>query len=40
MNSARECAATSSGLNYVSGYRDVDGIIVPAKRRVYPYEGD
>jgi hypothetical protein len=30
----------ATGLNYVSDYRDVDGIIVPAKRRVYAYEGD
>jgi hypothetical protein len=28
------------GLNYASDYRDVDGIIVPTKRRVYAYEGD
>ena len=27
-------------LNYASDYRDVDGIIVPTKRRVYAYEGD
>ncbi|MGD0798254.1 MAG: hypothetical protein ABR910_11075 [Acidobacteriaceae bacterium] len=26
-------------LNYAFDYRDVDGIIVPAKRRVYAYEG-
>jgi len=30
----------ATGLNYASGYRDVDGIIVPTKRRVYAYEGD
>ena len=30
----------ASGLNYASDYRNVDGIIVPAKRRVYAYEGD
>jgi len=30
----------ATGLNYASDYRDVDGIIVPAKRRVYAYEGD
>jgi len=29
-----------TGLNYASGYEDVDGIIVPAKRRIYAYEGD
>jgi hypothetical protein len=30
----------ATGLNYASGYRNVDGIIVPTKRRVYAYEGD
>ena len=30
----------ATGLNYASEYRDVDGIIVPAKRRVYAYKGD
>jgi hypothetical protein len=30
----------ATGLNYGSEYRDVDGIIVPTKRRVYAYEGD
>jgi hypothetical protein len=30
----------ATGLNYASDYRDVEGIIVPAKRRVYAYEGD
>jgi hypothetical protein len=30
----------ATGLNYASDYRDVDGIIVPTKRRVYSYEGD
>jgi hypothetical protein len=30
----------ATGLNYASDYQDVDGIIVPAKRRVYAYEGD
>jgi hypothetical protein len=30
----------ATGLNYASDYRDVDGIIVPTKRRVYEYEGD
>jgi hypothetical protein len=30
----------ATGLNYASDYRDVDRIIVPAKRRVYAYEGD
>jgi hypothetical protein len=30
----------ATGLNYASAYRDVDGIIVPTKRRVYAYEGD
>jgi hypothetical protein len=30
----------ATGLNYASDYRDVDGTIVPTKRRVYAYEGD
>jgi hypothetical protein len=30
----------ATGLNYASHYRDVNGIIVPARRRVYAYEGD
>ncbi len=30
----------ATGLNYASEYRDVDGIKVPTKRRVYAYEGD
>jgi hypothetical protein len=30
----------ATGLNYASDYRDVNGIIVPAMRRVYAYEGD
>jgi hypothetical protein len=30
----------ATGLNYASDYRDVDGIIVPTKRRVYAYQGD
>jgi hypothetical protein len=30
----------ATGLNYASDYCDVDGIIVPTKRRVYAYEGD
>jgi hypothetical protein len=30
----------ATGLNYASDYRDIDGIIVPAKRRIYAYEGD
>jgi hypothetical protein len=30
----------ATGLNYASGYRNIDGIVVPAKRRVYAYEGD
>jgi hypothetical protein len=29
----------ATGLNYASDYRDIDGIIVPARRRVYAYEG-
>ena len=30
----------ATGLNYASEYRNVDGIIVPTKRRIYAYEGD
>jgi hypothetical protein len=30
----------ATGLNYALDYRDVDGILVPSKRRVYAYEGD
>jgi hypothetical protein len=30
----------ATGLNYASDYREVDGIVVPTKRRVYAYEGD
>ena len=30
----------ATGLNYALDYRNVDGIIVPTKRRVYAYEGD
>jgi len=30
----------ATGLNYALDYRDVDGIVVPTKRRVYAYEGD
>jgi hypothetical protein len=30
----------ATGLNYASEYRNVDGIIVPTRRRVYAYEGD
>jgi len=30
----------ATGLNYASDYRNVEGIIVPTKRRVYAYEGD
>lgn len=30
----------ATGLNYASDYRDVDGIIIPTKRRIYAYEGD
>jgi len=30
----------ATGLNYASDYRDVDGISIPTKRRVYAYEGD
>jgi hypothetical protein len=30
----------ATGLNFASDYREVNGIIVPAKRRVYAYEGN
>ena len=30
----------ATGLNYASDYRNIDGIMIPAKRRVYAYEGD
>lgn len=30
----------ATGLNYASDNRNVDGIMVPTKRRVYAYEGD
>ena len=30
----------ATGLNYASDYRDVEGVIVPTRRRVYAYEGD
>jgi hypothetical protein len=30
----------ATGLNYASDYRNVDGMIVPTKRRIYAYEGD
>jgi len=30
----------ATGLNYASEYRNVDGIIVPTRRRIYAYEGD
>lgn len=30
----------ATGLNYAGGYREVDGIIIPTRRRVYAYEED
>jgi len=30
----------ATGANYATNYRDIDGIIVPATRRIYAYEGD
>jgi hypothetical protein len=30
----------ATGLNFASDYRNVNGIIIPTKRRVYAYEGD
>jgi hypothetical protein len=29
-----------TGLNYATNYRDIDGIIFPATRRIYAYTGD
>jgi hypothetical protein len=28
------------GLNYASGYRDVSGVMVPTKRRVFSYDDE
>ena len=30
----------ATGLNYAFDYRNVDGIVIPTKRRVFAYEGD
>jgi hypothetical protein len=30
----------ATGLNYASDYREVDGLMFPTARRVYPYAGD
>ena len=30
----------ATGLNYASEYREVGGIVIPTKRRIYAYEGD
>jgi hypothetical protein len=30
----------ATGLNYAADYRDVDGIVVPTKRRIYAWQGD
>jgi hypothetical protein len=30
----------AAGVNYAHDYRKVDGISVPMKRRVYPYDAD
>jgi hypothetical protein len=30
----------ATGLNYALDYRNVDGIMIPTRRRVYAYEGD
>jgi hypothetical protein len=30
----------ATGLNYASEYRDVGGIVIPTKRRIYAYEGN
>ena len=30
----------ATGLNYASDYRDIGGIVIPTKRRIYAFEGD
>ena len=30
----------ATGLNYASEYRNVGGIVIPTKRRIYAYEGN
>ena len=30
----------ATGLNYASDYRDIGGIIIPTKRRIFAFEGD
>ena len=30
----------ATGLNYATNYREVGGIVIPTKRRIYAYEGD
>ena len=30
----------ATGLNYAFDFRNIDGIVVPTKRRIYAYEGD
>jgi hypothetical protein len=30
----------ATGLNYASDYRNIDGIVIPTKRRIYAYEGN
>ena len=30
----------ATGLNYASDYREVGGLVIPTKRRIYAYEGD
>ncbi len=30
----------ATGLNYASAYRNVSGIVIPTKRRIYAYEGN
>ncbi len=39
-NTVTSVQVAASITNYASDYQDVDGIIVPAKRRIYAYEGD
>jgi hypothetical protein len=39
-NPPANCATSKPHSVYASDCHDVDGIIVPAKRRVYAYQGD
>ena len=30
----------AQGLNYAANYRNVDGIMIPTKRRIYPFDAE